>query len=246
MIQLSKIIFKDNSGTVATYAPFKITLGRDGIINYYDGGFHINHGVYAPTFVIQQNASYYTTSGSAYVGLVRHASDGVYFGIDASNASLHIPKTFLYGGVVRIYAHSGGAVYVGASGSEAVTSDETLKDLYDIDDRYVKFFNKLNPITYIYKVGHRKHLGFGAQSVEKALLDSGLSTEEFAGVVIDKNIDIGEDERISPDGKTHFDKLYSLRYEEFIALNTMMIQKLQKEIQSLQNEIKSLKNAFLY
>ena len=242
----SKIIFKDNSGTVATYAPFKITLGRDGIINYYDGGFHINHGVYAPTFVIQQNASYYTTSGTAYVGLVRHASDGVYFGIDASNASLHIPKTFLYGGVVRIYAHSGGAVYVGASGSEAVTSDETLKDLYTIDDRYIDFFNKLNPITYIYKVGHRKHLGFGAQSVEKALLDSGLSTEEFAGVIIDENVDIGNDEYISPDNKSHFDKLYSLRYEEFIALNTMMIQKLQKEIQSLQYEIKSLKNAFLY
>ena len=109
-----------------------------------------------------------------------------------------------------------------------------LKDLYTVDDKYIDFFNKLNPVAYKYKVGHRTHLGFGAQSVEKALYNSGLNTEEFAGILVDKNVDIGEGEKLSPDGKTHFDKLYSIRYEEFIALNTLMIQKLQKRISELE------------
>jgi len=46
---------------------------------------------------------------------------------------------------------------------------------------------------------------------------------------------------MSPDGKTHFDKLYSLRYEEFIALNTMMIQKLQGKINDLERQLAEIK-----
>lgn len=149
-----------------------------------------------------------------------------------------IASTVIRGKTVRIYSHDSGAVYLGSSGTTAVTSDETLKDLYEMDDRYISFFNNLNPVAYKYKVGHRSHLGFGAQSVEKALIDSGLTTEDFAGILIDKDVEIGEDETISPDGATHFDTLYSLRYEEFIALNTMMIKQLQKEIRELKEQIR--------
>ena len=46
---------------------------------------------------------------------------------------------------------------------------------------------------------------------------------------------------MSPDGATHFDELYSLRYEEFIALNTMMIKVAFKKIADLEQEIKKLK-----
>lgn len=144
------------------------------------------------------------------------------------------------GEVLRLYSYTSGAVYLGASGSTAVTSDETLKDLSELDDRYIDFFNRLEPVAYKYKVGHRIHAGFGAQSVEKALHDSGLSTEDFAGLIIDEDINIGEDEVISPDGATHFDKLYSLRYEEFIPLNTMMIKRLQDEVESLKRQISRL------
>ena len=235
----ASVIFKKNGSTIASYGSSGLNWG-DGAITYSNGGFHCNHGVYAPTFVMQENASYYTTVGSTYIGLVRHASNGVYFGIDANNY-LSIGTTYLYGGAVRIYSHGSGAVYLGISGNTAITSDETLKDIYAIDDKYIKFFNKLNPVAYTYKVGHRKHIGFGAQSVEKALSDSGLTTEDFAGILVDKNVDIGEDEHMSPDGKTHFDKLYSLRYEEFIALNTMMIQKLQGKINDLERQLAEIK-----
>jgi len=167
--------------------------------------------------------------------IIRFYNGVIYFGSPETGSVMSVGETHLRGGTVRLYTMgSGGGVYLGVSGSTAITSDETLKDLYTVDDKYIDFFNKLNPVAYKYKVGHRTHLGFGAQSVEKALYDSGLNTEEFAGILVDKNVDIGEGEKLSPDGKTHFDKLYSIRYEEFIALNTLMIQKLQKRISELE------------
>jgi hypothetical protein len=168
-----------------------------------------------------------------------HYDSSIYFGV-TENSSASISTTYLRGHVVRLYAYSGGGVFLGTSGSTAVTSDETFKDLYNIDNRYVDFFDKLNPVVYKYKVGHRMHLGFGAQSVEKALLDSGLNTEDFAGIVVEEDVDI-DDSYLSLGGSNHFNKLYSLRYEEFIALNTMMIKKLQERIKDLERQLVEIK-----
>lgn len=149
--------------------------------------------------------------------------------------------TKLRGNIVRIYSHSSGAVYLGSSGSTAVTSDEKLKDIYEIDAKYIDFFKNLKPITYIYKdKGHRNHIGFGARQVEESLTKAGLTTEQFAGVLKDTDVTISADEA-GAEEDIHYDELYSLRYEEFIALNTMMIQKQTKLIEQLQNEIKKLK-----
>lgn len=149
--------------------------------------------------------------------------------------------TNLRGNTVRLYAHDGGGVYLGYSGNIAVTSDEKLKNIYEIDDKYIKFFKNLKPITYIYKDrGHRNHIGFGARQVEEALTKAGLTTEQFAGVLIDKDVTISADEA-GTEKDAHYDELYSLRYEEFIALNTLMIQKQSEQIEQLQKEIKELK-----
>lgn len=157
----------------------------------------------------------------------------IYFGTSSSSSD---KVTNIRGNTVRLYAHTKG-VYLGSSGSTAVTSDENLKNIYEVDNKYIDFFNKLKPINYIYKQnGHRKHFGFGARQVEQALLDSGLTTEEFAGVLIDKDVTISADENQT--GKDiHYDELYSLRYEEFVSLNTLMIQKALKEIQEIKNKI---------
>ena len=147
----------------------------------------------------------------------------------------------LRGNTVRIYAHTSGAVYLGNSGSTAITSDENLKNILEINDKYIEFFNKLKPISYIYKNnGHRSHIGFGARQVEQALQNAGLTTEEFAGVLKDTDVTISSDE-MGTEEDVHFDELYSLRYEEFIALNTLMIQKQSEEIKFLKEEIKNLK-----
>lgn len=168
------------------------------------------------------------------VAVVSGDSTNSYFGTGGGSSG---KTTNLRGNTVRLYAHSGGGVYLGNSGSTAVTSDENLKHIYDIDDKYIDFFNNLKPVTYKYKSnGHRKHFGFGARQVEKSLIDAGLTTEDFAGVLIDKDVTIGADENGTGED-IHYNELYSLRYEEFIALNTMMIQKAFEEINKIKNKI---------
>lgn len=155
--------------------------------------------------------------------------------------------TYVRGKIVRLYAHSGGGVYLGASGSTAITSDRNLKkDIFDLDDKYEMFFSLLRPITYKYNIedepSHRDHVGFIAQEVEQAILDSDLTTEQFGGIVIETDVTIDADFETDSDKDTskHYDKLYSLRYEEFIALNTHMIQKQQQEIDDLKKQVQQL------
>ena len=74
----------------------------------------------------------------------------------------------------------------------------------------------------------RFHIGFIAQDVEQAILDSGMTTQDFAGLVQhkDREEQIGE-----------YADQYYLRYSEFIALNTFMIQKLTKRVEELEKKI---------
>ena len=199
-------------------------------------GSHIWKDIYAYNYRIKIGS---TDRPVITTGTVNNAANWVIFG--EGTGTVASTGTVLRGKTVRIYAHgNAAAVYLGSTGSTAITSDENLKDLYTIDDRYEDFFNELNPCVYKYKIGHRSHLGFGAQSVERAILNAGLTTEEFAGVLIDYDVNIPEDERLDVEGNTHFDVLYSLRYEEFIALNTYMIKKLQNRITELENVVKQL------
>lgn len=172
------------------------------------------------------------------------SGDAVFFGAgkykpDAENEETGM-TTYLRGSTIRMYAHNGG-VYLGTSGSTAVTSDRNFKDSFDMDERYFNFFEKLHPVLYKYKGNnhHRKHIGFIAQDVETALSESGLTTEEFAGVLIEKNFVVTKDES-EADEDIVYDKLYALRYEEFIALNTMIIQNQQKQINELTKRIERL------
>lgn len=169
--------------------------------------------------------------------IVAGSADGPYFGCSASDSNSYGTVTSrLRGKYVRLYSTGSGGVYLGSSGSTAITSDENLKDLYSIDERYERLFHLLTPVLYKYKnTGHRLHVGFGARAVEDALKSSGLTTEEFAGVLIDKNITITADEAQTEED-VHYDELYSLRYEEFIALNTAMIQKLWQRVDDIEKE----------
>lgn len=117
-----------------------------------------------------------------------------------------------------------------AAHSTIITSDKNNKEnINDISDKYSKMFDELRPVTYKLKgSGHdRLHTGFIAQEIEESMKNNDISSEEF-GALCYYTDDNGE-------------KHYSLRYSEFIALNTMEIQKLKKEIEELKNEIKTLK-----
>lgn len=135
-------------------------------------------------------------------------------------------NTEIYG--ASIYLKVSSAVYV--NDVPVHSSDRNIKkEISSIDEKYDTFFNKLNPVTYKFIDGQsgRFHSGFISQEIEEALIQSGLTTNDFAGFVKYN------------DPKTN-DEKYGLRYEEFIALNTHMIQKLYKRIEVLEEKINSL------
>ena len=105
----------------------------------------------------------------------------------------------------------------------AVSSDRRKKeDISPLDWRYDEFFKSLNPVSFKYKDGTsgRKHTGFIAQEVEEAAEKAGLSDKDLAVVVKD------------PEGS------YYLRYEEIIAVQTEVIQKLMARVETLEAEKK--------
>lgn len=121
-------------------------------------------------------------------------------------------------------------IYV-ASGTIS-SSDRNKKNNIEYNpELYDDFFFDLKPTQYKFINGqsNRYHLGFISQDVEQALVDNNLTSLDFAGFI---KSPIYED-----DGVTIKDYSYGLRYSEFIALNTHMIQKLYKRIKGLEEKI---------
>ena len=107
----------------------------------------------------------------------------------------------------------------------AVSSDRRIKkDIKQLDERYEKFFSLLNPSGFKYTEGEsgRTHTGFIAQEVEEAAKEAGLNEEDLAVVVIDS------------EGR------YYLRYEELVAVQAQVIQKMQRKVDNLEARIAKL------
>lgn len=101
-------------------------------------------------------------------------------------------------------------------------SDKRLKEDISYDYRiYNKVFDKLKPATYkVIDSDGATHFGFIAQDVIKAFKDNGIDAEEL--------------------GIVNMDDIISLRYTEFIALNTYQIQKLKSRIAELEERLNKL------
>lgn len=135
--------------------------------------------------------------------------------------------------------HRWHAVY--ATTDKIITSDRDEKQDIEYDvDKYESFFMSLKPTQYKFIDNHsnRYHIGFISQDVEESLVNNKLSSLDFAGFVK------------SPIYKNKNDKSseivgyrYGLRYDEFIALNVHMIQKLYTKIDKLENKIRQLEKA---
>lgn len=124
------------------------------------------------------------------------------------------------------------------------TSDERAKNTINYGlDRYEELFMDLKPAYYKFNDGtsDRFHIGFISQDVETSINSLGLDSKDFAGFikspVYEKELKNGEDDITSP----IVDYNYSLRYDEFVALNTHMIQKLMARVNELEAEVKTLK-----
>lgn len=129
------------------------------------------------------------------------------------------------------------------------TSDRNLKkDIHQLTDTHLDFFLKLQPVSFLFKDGEsgRTHIGFIAQDVEQAMSECGLTDLDFAGFCKDQKVEVFfeedengdkiEKERPILDENGNPEYIYSLRYEEFIALNTAMIQKLWQRVDDIEKE----------
>jgi len=127
------------------------------------------------------------------------------------------------------------------------TSDRNQKtEIADIDTKYVELFDRLKPVSFAFSdpESDRIHIGFISQDVKEAMEEVGLSDIEFAGYCRDKKTVYDEEtktevEVLDEDGNPIY--LYSLRYSEFIALNTKMIQMNRQKIAEQESEIKALR-----
>lgn len=146
--------------------------------------------------------------------------------------------------------HLGGSkwrwIQLWAVNATSTSSDENDKrDMLEFIDKDDAFFDKLKPISFYRKKGDRRHFGFGAQSVEKALQEVGYTSQDFAGLCFDtktktvKNEEGKEVEVPILDENGNEELSYSLRYEEFISLNTWQIQKAKERISNLEDIVKS-------
>lgn len=149
--------------------------------------------------------------------------------------------------------HKWGSLY--AKNGAIQTSDRTLKkDIREIDDKYIDFFMHLMPVSFKFNDGIRTHIGFISQDVEEAMTAAGLTDLDFAGFCKDKKTcrvqktrqvkAINEDGEETLETVVYFEDevipdeyIYSLRYDEFIALNTLMIQKLMSRVAALEAKI---------
>ena len=132
----------------------------------------------------------------------------------------------------RIY---GTNIYQGGS-STTITSDKRIKEDFNTLEQYEDLFFSLKPISYKYKNGTsgRTHIGIIGQDVKEALENNNLSTNDFAGYV-----EFATDEECMP--YIQDTTMCGVRLNEFVMLNTHMIQKLYKVIENQKQEIDLLK-----
>lgn len=135
-----------------------------------------------------------------------------------------------------------------SSGGWKTTSDRRKKkDFRKLleDDRFERFFELLQPMEYrLIENDEKMHIGFVAQDVEQAMTDCGISENEFYGlehaVFSEKDFESNEEWEKFLEQNGGANDMYTLCYQEFIALNTAMIQKLQNRCNDFERRLSAL------
>ncbi|MBR2007266.1 MAG: tail fiber domain-containing protein [Alistipes sp.] len=117
------------------------------------------------------------------------------------------------------------------SSAGSISSDRNKKNsIASMPIAYDVLFDELNPCVFKYNDGtsDRIHNGFIAQEVKNAMDIAGVSRQEFAALCI------------AYEGTEHEE--WSLRYEEFVSMNTWQIQKLKQRVAELEARVAQLTN----
>ncbi|WP_099469449.1 tail fiber domain-containing protein [Konateibacter massiliensis] len=122
------------------------------------------------------------------------------------------------------------------------TSDRNYKDnINELTEKHMKLFMMLKPVSFTFRDGDsgRVHIGFIAQDVEEAMQSLGMTAKEFAGFCKDVKVISGVDNEgniveipvLDNEGNPEY--IYSLRYDEFIALTVHVLQKIVARIENI-------------
>jgi hypothetical protein len=138
-----------------------------------------------------------------------------------------------------------------SSGGWKTTSDRRKKkDFRKLleDDRFVRFFELLQPMEYrLIENDEKMHIGFVAQDVEQAMTDCDISENEFYGlehaVFSEKDFQSNKEFEKFLERNGGANDMYTLCYQEFIALNTAMIQKLQNRCNDFERRLSALERS---
>lgn len=138
-----------------------------------------------------------------------------------------------------------------SSGGWKTTSDgRKKKDFRKLleDDRFERFFELLQPMEYrLIENDEKMHMGFVAQDVEQAMTDCDISENEFYGlehaVFSEKDFESNEEWEKFLEQNGGENDMYTLCYQEFIALNTVMIQKLQNRCNDFERRLSALERS---
>ncbi len=107
----------------------------------------------------------------------------------------------------------------------AVTSDQNKKNsIASPSDNYISLFDLIHFRKFKYNDGtsDRYHLGVIAQELEEAMDNTGISSQDFAGLVIDENGD------------------YFVRYDEINILTALKVKQLENKINQLEEKLNNL------
>lgn len=205
-----------NGEVLATTGGAKISYGTSNIISAFSSGISLKRAA----------------SGSVSSRIISLSADGIDFQAD-SGYQIRFATNFIPLTSQSISLGSGSYLWhtVYAKTSTIQTSDRNKKKniQYGYDTSVENMFFDLKPCSYQLNDGTsgRKHFGFISQDIEDSMTENNIPSTDFAGFVKD------EDEDGNP--------LYFLRYEEFISLNTYMIQKLYEKVDALEAQLNSMK-----
>jgi len=172
-----------------------------------------------------------------------------------ADGSIQIPGTLSIQGITEVKslrARDNNAYDIGTSSKRfreifatngtINTSDARLKESIEDSALGLDFLNKHRPVSFNWKDikengtldKKQKHYGFIAQEVEQVLVDSNISTQDFAPLIKsnlkdDNEVETGEN-------------IYGIRYAEYIGILVKAVQELSEQNKVLEKRIEELKN----
>ena len=223
-IEIGEVITVKENGTVK----IKSSAGNgNGILNIDNYWIELQSGAsnleMTSTHLRIEDNSYVGSQGrnilnwvELWGGKVSMYRDGVYFTIyiDGSPKAVCPHNLYITGN------------WTGSS-SGSISSDANKKNtIENMEEAYDVLFDNLKPRTFKYNNGtsDRLHTGYIAQEVKSAMDLAGIDAKNFAALCIDRP-------------NTEYEE-WSLRYEEFVSINTWQIQKLKQRVAELEALIK--------